>query len=328
MEPGPVYVGGLERSGTSLIYALLASHPGLAMTRRTNLWTHFYGQYGDLSDDENFERCFDMMMRYRRLVVLDLDADRLRADFLAGERTYGRLFDLLERQCAEQLEKPRWGDKSLNTERYADAIFEAFPAARIIHMVRDPRDRYASSKTRWKRRRGGMGAGVAEWLDSVALADRNRARYPDGYMVLRYEFLASEPEAAVREVCGFIGEEYAPEMLEMRGAEKFREQGSNSSYGSREAGVISTDSIGRYRDVLAPSDVAFVERVAGREMMKLGYVADGAVLAGGHRARFLIMDLPLDTMRLMLWRASNAYKNWRGRPLPAYRIVSPGVSNQ
>ncbi len=323
MDQGPVYVGGLERSGTSLIYALLASHSRIAMTRRTNLWTHFYGQYGDLSDDANFDRCFEMMMRYRRLVVLDLDADRLHSEFMAGERSYGRLFDLLERQVADRLAKPRWGDKSLNTERYAGPIFEAFPGARIIHMVRDPRDRYASSKTRWKRRRGGVGAGVAEWLDSVALAEKNKAAHPDGYMTLRYEDLVQEPERWVRAVCDFIGEEYEPAMLDMEGASKFKEQGSNSSYGSREVGVISTDSIGRYRQVLATTDIAFVDRVAGSEMRRLDYGLEEIQLRGRDLARFVLVDLPLDSGRLMAWRASNAYKNWKGRPLPAYRIVTP-----
>jgi hypothetical protein len=58
---------------------LLASHPNIAMTRRTNLWTHFYGQYGDLADDANLDRCLDMMMRYRRLQVLQRREGALRA---------------------------------------------------------------------------------------------------------------------------------------------------------------------------------------------------------------------------------------------------------
>ena len=37
----------------SLAFALLASHRNISMTRRTNLWTYFYGQYGDLADDAN-----------------------------------------------------------------------------------------------------------------------------------------------------------------------------------------------------------------------------------------------------------------------------------
>src|SRR5438045_6785941 len=86
VDRAPIFVVGIERSGTSLLFALLASHPNIAMTRRTNLWTHFYGQYGDLSDEANVGRCIDMMMRYRRLRILDLDAERLRDDFLSGSR--------------------------------------------------------------------------------------------------------------------------------------------------------------------------------------------------------------------------------------------------
>src|SRR5439155_22873715 len=93
------------------------------------------------------------------------------------------------------------GDKSLDTERHADAIFLAYPHARILHMIRDPRDRFASSSVRWKVRRGGVGAGTAEWLSSVRLARLNESRYPDRYRSVRYEMLVSQPVAALREVC-------------------------------------------------------------------------------------------------------------------------------
>ena len=160
MERGPVYVAGLERSGTSLMFALLASHPQLAMTRRTNLWTYFYKQYGDLSQQANFESCLRMMMRYKRLAVLQPDPDRIRHDFRQGPKTYAGLFEIIEQHFAERQGKPRWGDKSLNTERYAREIISSYPGARILHMIRDPRDRYASVITRWKVRRGGIGAGT------------------------------------------------------------------------------------------------------------------------------------------------------------------------
>ena len=78
LKKGPIFIAGPERSGTSLIYALLTSHPRIAMSRRTNLWTHYYNQYGDLSQPENFERCLEMMMRYKRLIKLNPDPERLR----------------------------------------------------------------------------------------------------------------------------------------------------------------------------------------------------------------------------------------------------------
>ncbi|MGH9215236.1 MAG: sulfotransferase family protein [Acidimicrobiales bacterium] len=318
---GPVFVAGLERTGTSLMYALLASHPRIAMTRRTNLWTHFYGQYGDLGDDANLERCLDTMMRYRRIVKLRPDRERLRHEFRTGERTYGRLFALLSQQHAERLGKPRWGDKSLNTERYARPIFDAYPDARILHMIRDPRDRFASSLTRWQRRRGGIGAGTAEWLASARLALRNARDHPDAYRLIRYETVVSAPEQSMRDVCDFIDEPFAPEMLSLQGAPQFSGRGSNSSYGQRAPGTITTTSVGRFRDVLSPRQVAFVQRLAGDQMAHFGYEPDPVPLPPGGWVRFAVETVPLETARLLAWRAREAVHDRKGRPVPAYRLV-------
>jgi hypothetical protein len=321
VEKGPVFVAGLERTGTTLLYALLASHPNIAMTRRTNLWTHFYNQYGDLADDANLDRCIDVMMHYKRVVKLDPDEQQLRRAFGSGGATYARLFALLEQQHADRVGRPRWGDKSLHTERYAEPIFDGYPGARILHMMRDPRDRFASSLTRWRTRRGGAGAGTAEWLSSARMGARNSARFPDRYLVVRYETLAGQPERTMREICAFIDEPYAPEMLEMHGARDFRDQGSNSSYGARPAGVISTDSIDRFREVLSARQVAFIQRSAGAEMAALGYRPVAVRLTGRERTLFRLVDVPVEQARSAAWRANDILRNRKGRPVPSYRLV-------
>lgn len=316
MNNGPIFIAGLERSGTSLIYALLASHPNLAMTRRTNLWTYFYNQYGDLSREENFERCLKDLMRYKRLVPVGLDAQKLRSDFQGGEKSYPRLFALIEEQYARRLGRPRWGDKSLNTERYADEIFAAYPNATILHMMRDPRDRYASAVARWKVSRGGAGVGSAVWLSSLNMARGHVARYPDQYMIVRYETLASEPEKTLRKICAFIGEEYTPVMLSMKGAEQFRDEGGNSSYGQQEPGRISTRSIGRFREVLSARQIAFMQRACGPEMAAFDYPLDPV-----NPGPSLLLDLPVNYLRMMVWYVREAFLNRIGRSLPSYRII-------
>jgi len=321
MTSAPVYLAGIERSGTSLMYALLATHPRIAMTRRTNLWTYFYNRYGDLSDRENFERCLATMMQYKRLRVLQLDPERIRREFWQGEPTYARLFVLLEEHYAERLGKPRWGDKSLNTERYMDPIFAAFPSAKVIHMVRDPRDRYASARSRWKQMKGMAGAGTAMWLMSVDLALKNQLRYPEHYKVVRYETLTSQPEDTLREVCTFIGEEYAPEMLSMEGAPRLLEKGSNSSYGRREAGVISTDSIARYRKVLSMPEIAFIQSKAGKKMLALGYPLDPIEFSFQERLAYLFLHWPVNRLRMAAWIAKERVLNIKGRSLPSRRLV-------
>ncbi|MGH9260048.1 MAG: sulfotransferase, partial [Acidimicrobiales bacterium] len=52
----PLFIAGPDRSGTTLMYALLASHPDVSMVRRTNMWRYFHGRYGDLAEPANLER--------------------------------------------------------------------------------------------------------------------------------------------------------------------------------------------------------------------------------------------------------------------------------
>ena len=322
LQPGPIFIGGLERSGTSLLYALLASHPNIAMTRRTNLWPFFYQQYGNLANPENLDRLLTAWKTYRRVWVLHPDQEAIREEFYKGETSYTRLFALLWGQFASRIGKPRWGDKSLNTERYAGVIFRAYPGARILHIVRDPRDRFASALKRWKVIRGGVGSGAGMWLDSVRTGYRNLRKYPNQYRFVRYESLAAQPEQTMREICDFIGEIYDPEMLTMRGAENFRDEGGNSSFEQRDAGTISTSSIGRYRKYLSPRQIAFIQAAAGREMQSLDYALDDIRLSSRERLKFATLDIPLNTARLTAWRWREAYLDRVGRPIPASRLVT------
>src|SRR2546422_7834415 len=108
--PGPVFIAGADRSGTTLLFALLASHPNLSMARRTNMWRYFHERYGELSDPGNLDRCLTDMLRYRRMRHLHPDADRIRREFAQGDPTYGRLFALFHEHHAEAAGKRRWGD--------------------------------------------------------------------------------------------------------------------------------------------------------------------------------------------------------------------------
>ena len=319
--PGPVFVGGAERTGTSLMYALLTSHPNISMTRRTNYWRYIDQKFGDLALDENLEACLDVMRRYKRMVAIEPDWERLEDDFRREPGGYGRLYELLQRQQMERDGKSRWGDKSLLNEKHAARIFEEFPNARIIVMLRDPRDRYASVLARWKVRRGGVGAGMAEWLLSVTHAEEGIRRWPGQCTIVRYEDLAASPESEMRRICEFIGEPFDPVMLDMRGAERFREQGANSSYGRRPTGTISTSSIGKYTGVLTDDQVRYVERVADDEMARHGYEAALPAPTGTDALRFFGAVYPFEEARRRAWLARGAWNDLRSKTVPEYRFV-------
>jgi len=328
VETSPIFIGGIERSGTSLLYALLASHPNIAMTRRTNLWAYFYNRFGGLQNPQNLERCLAAMVKFRRVWILKPDFAALRREFWQGKPDYIRLFTLLWEQIAARQGKHRWGDKSLNTEKYAGIIFQAYPDAKMLHILRDPRDRYASALKRWKKIRGGVGSGTAMWLASVRLAERNMAKYPDQYKIVRYETLAANPEETIREVCDFLGEAYYPEMLTMKGAETFRDEGGNSSFEQHGAGTISTRSIGRYRSFLSKEDIGFIQWTAGNKMRAYDYTLDPVRLSGKKQITFPMVTIPLNLARMAAWNGREAMLDRSGREIPSDRIVSEGVEAQ
>jgi sulfotransferase family protein len=316
----PVFVAGPDRSGTTLMFALLASHPDISMVRRTNMFRYFYERYGDLSRPENLDRCLQDMTRYRRMRHLQPDADRIRREFLDGPPTYGRLFALFHAHHAERAGRPRWGDKSLHTEHHADEVFTAFPDARVVHMVRDPRDRYASVRKRHGADLSRVGAATARWLMSTRAGSRNAARYPDRYLLVRYEDLVREPEATTRRVCDHIGVRFTPEMLTMDGAPSHRDTGGNSSFGDLEPGAISVRAVGRFRNVLAPGDLTFIDIFAGRALARLGYERARGDLRAAQRVRFVAWELPVGAARMLGWMLFTRAELWRGERLSPARL--------
>jgi hypothetical protein len=316
----PVYVSGANRSGTTLMYALLASHPNLSMVRRTDMWRYFHGQYGDLSQQENFERCLEAMLHYKRIVNLKPDPERIRQEFWQGEPTYGRLFALIHEHNAQRTGKLRWGDKSLHTEKYADQVFSEFPQAKIIHMIRDPRDRYASVLKRLSATSKRIGVDTVKWLFSARVVQRHAQRYPDRFLVVRYETLAQQPEETMRMVCDFIGEPFMPAMMTMTGAPRYYKEGANTSFEQVKPGVISTKSIGRFSQIISQWEIAFIQTFAGRVMAQFDYELAPVRLSIGERLAYLAA-LPLGLMRMVLWLTLDKFHEVKGRPVRKHRVV-------
>jgi O-antigen/teichoic acid export membrane protein len=352
--PGPVYIGGLDRSGKTTLAAFLTSHPNIDIPDAgSNLWTYFYGRFGDLGQPANLERCLDLMLRYRHVATLDPDPDRIRREFAAGPPTYARLFSLVHAHHAEREGKPRWGTQTGLVERYADEVFAAYPGVRIVHMVRDPRDRYEGSRALWPDGKGQAGGATARWIYSTRLAERHLRRHPDAYLVVRFEDLVLRTDDTLRHVCHFLGERFHPEMLDMPAAPVRRARlasrlaapatarpASGPAVRPASAPVttrpaphppLSGAFVGRFHDHVAAGDVAFIQLHAGRLMRAYGYRS--VPLAWGIRdwARFITRTWPGQMARMLAWRGREAVEQrfpTRAGPTPDPSHVLPRTLEQ
>lgn len=304
MLRGPIFVGGAGRSGKTLMRWMLSSHPRIVVTRRTEMWPRYFGRFGDLARPENLDRCLGAMLRRKQIAALAPDVDRLRRDFAAGAPTYARLFALINEQYAERSGKPRWGDQTELIERYADELFEAYPGARLIHMVRDPRDRYQAILARGPRRPGAAGTATAAWLASVELAERNERCYPGSCLLVRYETLVTRPEETMREVCAFIDEGFDPAMVRMDDVRRYDRVREASADGT----PISTAYVGRYRGAVDRCDLAFIQSFAGERMLTLDYPPDPIRLSAAERIRYAVR-WPVVAGRMGSWRGHGAFRD-------------------
>jgi hypothetical protein len=273
----PIFIGGLQRSGTSLMRAILGSHPSLAIYKSDlPLWTKFYKHNKDL-DLNNLDarkQLLDQIVSDRKslkIIGLTFNAEEI-LETLNDEPnvTFGVLFQHLLRQYAKLIGRPRWGLKTPHNEFWGDAIFAAYPDAKMIHLIRDPRDVAVSVESRgWDKP---LEKTCRKWQKSAQLAKINAQKYAGSYMVVRYEDLVRDPESIIQQVCQVVELDYTPDLLKMDAQLGWR--GSNSHFddlGYEHEG-ISDHAIGRYKEHLSPTDKEFIENNLKDEMIQWQYL--------------------------------------------------------
>jgi hypothetical protein len=296
----PVFIGGLSYSGKTPLRLMLSSHTNLALSRRTYMWQRYYRRFGDLADAGSFDRCLATMLAHPSIRALSPDEARIRRDFGRGPATYGRLFAVIHEQFAAAYGKERWGAQIGQIEEYADVIFADYPAARMIHMMSDPRQRWQRAAN-GRRRTGKTGWETAKWLHSAHLARRNQARYAGRYLVVDDDSLAHEAEATLRTVCDFLGESYEPEMLTMEAAIRFGDDEETAGKDRPASGARS----------LPRRDLAFTQAYAGRQIADFGYPIAPVRLSLKDQLLFNVLDRPANLACLVAWRTVRGFRSAR-----------------
>ena len=242
-----VFVVGSPRSGTTFLGRSLGELPGFVDLGEVGPLKAAVAELAALPADEAAARIRRILTATRRLGLVG------------------------SRRAVEQTPE---------TAFVAAAVAQAFPAARIVHLVRDGRDVVCSLLERgWlSAGRGGgddvghpYGAEVRFWVEPErrdafrAATDARRAawawrRYvsavrahaPDA-LELRYERMAAEPDAAAAELAAYLDAPLDPLARALRG--------------------VHAESVGRFRRELDEAQLEDVMDEAGPLLRELGYTA-------------------------------------------------------
>jgi len=259
---GPIFIGGIQRSGTTLMRVMLDAHPRICCGPE--------------------------------LMVLPVVAEHYK--FLAGKNrevmeSYGNTPADVQRSCRVFVEdlvanfrraqgKPRWAEKTPQNVRYMITLGEIFPDARFIAMLRDGRDVACSLLTMdWTDSATGrkldyvqsVAAAARHWRDTVLRA-RNLAMHPSlagRVLEVRYEDLVTETEATMRTVLAFLGEEWDEAVLAHHTKERDGEPVEPST--AQVSQPVSRSSLGRWQHEMSEQDKAAFKHEAGALLTELGY---------------------------------------------------------
>ncbi len=243
--------------------------------------------------------------------AVDLDALRREA-----RRIGGGVDAYLEAFCrlqARRRGREIWGEKTPRHVFRLGDMLAAYPQARIICNVRDPRAVVASHRDFWRRalrepngrRRARLRRDYLRskqqynlilttllWNATVAAAYEARQRFGDDVVYLqRYEELVAEPERATRGLAEWLGLDYQDSML---GVNVVR----SSAAGIDGRPGISTEPVGRWRAKLSPAEVAVIQAITGRTLRELGY-DPLEVRASPHRVALVLLELPIDAVQAL-----------------------------
>ena len=116
-----------------------------------------------------------------------------------------------------------WIEKTTSSEIYASELAKIFPNAKFIHILRDPRDNWASLKSGWETYYSKLNDDIRRLKQSMIergkfgmeLAKINKTILGENrYMVIRYEDLTSNPESEIKKITSFIGIPFHKKLLQ------------------------------------------------------------------------------------------------------------------
>jgi len=301
----PVFIVGCDRSGTTLLSLILSQSPDLHVTLESGFIPDLYGnrkEYGDFADAKDrwyFLRDLQMTQATSKTIAFDIfemsddEAENILSN--SAPCSYESAINALFTKTADLHGKPRWGNKTPKYVLHLPLIYELFPDAKIIHVIRDPRDVVASIL------KAGWTSTVKEtaryWEERVRTGIREgRKLGGDRYYELKYELLLQNPGDVTRQICDWLSIGFDIDFIQ-----DYKQDDNRSSIVEHHE---LFDLIGKpvdpsrayaWKKHMGKADVAEIEQVTGDLIETLGYEITGNSVPVGRKFYRWTFDTMLET---------------------------------
>jgi hypothetical protein len=259
-----IVIGGCGRSGTTLLRVILDSHPRISCGPESNVF-------------------LQPVLQLPRLTrKFKLDSNDLNQAYFAS-RSRAEFIDRLAQLSRNFTGKPRWAEKTPRNVHNLKFIFDKFPRAKFIHVLRDGRDVVCSLRTHprhrvvdgklvplhtWKP----MKYCATRWRDSLLAAKPHMS--DPRFHTVRYEQLVTSPRKAISALMDFLGEPWNDALLaHSEAASTFRDV-SSFPQNPEALQPIGTTALARWQRDMTEQDKQIFQAIAGDLLIEHGYASD------------------------------------------------------
>jgi hypothetical protein len=284
------FIAGQAKSGTTLLVALLDSHPELlVLPEETAYFPTVLTKYAPRGRRAQFDyltkqslsnvlfggpckwgkRSYATFPREKFFQMFEAAAfdpanageDLLVLMVKAYAATLGRSLDTIA----------RWVEKTPANRNHISAILSRFPGAKILVTLRDPRAILAAQIALEKTRQTGRFSTyyvIAHWRVAAKLAKRIRDGEVPGFIV-PYETLVCEPASTMEKVCAYLEIDFDPDTVLT--PTKVGRFWSGNSAARTNFSQISTEPVSRWERELSEEEIGWVEWHCRDLMLESGY---------------------------------------------------------
>ena len=265
----PIFIVGVGRSGTSLLQSILNSHSDITFLPETQfLRTYLFSNKEINISKSNYRDIIDTLTADQRFNRLNIKANQIIFQDKNMYDAYLNLLDLHLRNKQKQL----IGDKDPKNIEYIHYLHKFFPKAKLIHIIRDPRDVVLSRiKAKWSKSVPYYIHAVIYVLQLKIGRSMGKKIFNKNYHELYYEDLLINPEKTIRKIVKFIGVDYEEELLDYRKSSQELVSDDELDWKKETFKPIINDNFNKWKNQLSKSQILIIESICHFSMKKLPY---------------------------------------------------------
>jgi hypothetical protein len=285
----PFFIVGCPRSGTTLLSVLLDRHSSVSVPPET-FFFHVFSGVSRQREKPDYEWLVSQYLDDSYMSAMKLDRSKILQRLCEYNPDHASFFRCALEEYAAGQNKSIIGEKTATHLMWIDTIFQWYPNAKIVWIVRDGRDVVMAMMRLFHKN---LRAHCSTWRMSVELGLIFQQKYPDKLYQIRFEDLVINTKAELIKLGNFLGIDYQERMLDTNiysGAVPENER----FYKERALQPIDRSRISEWKRSATPQQIHLMHSVMGNSLEKLGYKNDFDYGSNLDRIQNAIVQIPFN----------------------------------